>query len=253
MNLLSKIIGVFVPPQDINALLREKRGSPRIRCNIIASITQKGQPAVRSKVLDMGLHGMRLESESPFKQGARVDVNVEPDEGFPLTAYKVSRVPVEVMWCQKKRNLDDLRYILGVKYMDLYRNMKDSWVAFILKKFGFDPGMTLQRRKEVRLASNLPVTYRLASGTEGQGTIYNMGLGGVLLSCKDDPGEVSEISLVIGPIERLEPLSAQGQIRRKKFSKKAESWMIGIHFGDLKEEDVALLGKYLISLLKQPG
>jgi c-di-GMP-binding flagellar brake protein YcgR len=250
MEFWSRIKEIILPPQSSRNLLQEKRLSPRVRCDIEAVLYRSEDEAFSGKIVDVGVSGMRLESPRAQKNGDRISVRVSRGQGLhTITKFEVDKILVEVRWCRKKKKSSEFQ--LGVKYVDTEKNLKGSWVTFVLNKFGFMVGTSFQKRKDIRASSKLPVHYELKTGSMHQGVVYNIGLGGVLLTGSIDLPAGSEIKLKIGPYNKLPSLMCHGKVVRKKFSLKVNLWMTGVSFYNQSDQDLKLLGDYILTVLRE--
>jgi len=250
MEFWSRIKEIIVPPQSSKSLLHEKRLSPRVRCDIEAVLYKSEDEAFSGKIVDVGMSGMRLEAPRTQRKGDRIFVRVTRGQGLhTITKFEVDKILVEVCWCKKKKTTSE--YQLGVKYVDSEKNIKGSWVTFVLNKFGFSVGSSFQKRKEIRASSKLPVHYELKTGSVHQGVVYNIGLGGVLLTGSVDLPAGSELKIKIGPYNKLPSLTCHGKVVRKKLSLKINLWMTGISFYNQTDQDLKLLGDYVLTVLRE--
>lgn len=246
----SKIKEIILVPKNSKELLQEKRLSPRVRCDIEAVLYKSDDEAYSGKIIDVGVSGMRLESPRNHKKGDRISVRVSRGQGLhTITKFEVDKIIVEVCWCKKKKKTSD--YQLGVKYADTEKNINGSWVTFVLNKFGFTVGTSFQKRKDIRASAKLPVHFELKTGSVHQGVVYNIGLGGVLLTCSVDIPAGSELKLKIGPYNKLPSLMCHGKVVRKKFSMKVNLWMTGVSFYNQTDPDLKLLGDYILTVLRE--
>ena len=249
MDILSKILGVFSVQQNPREMLLEKRDTMRIKCDLRGELYRKEHESEACRIVDIGASGIRLEAAYSFKKGEAFTVRLRPEQEIYDTQSKANRVRVEVIWCRKKRGQP--LHMVGAKFADSAKQIENSWVSFILKKFGLNAGTSLQRRKEVRASSKLPAEYELSTGKTFKGTVYNIGLGGLLLIGESDLPIGSSIIVRIGPYEKLPVLEVEGNVARKKFSNKASLWMTGLSFINLTDNKVKLLGDYVILMLRE--
>jgi c-di-GMP-binding flagellar brake protein YcgR len=249
MNFLSKIFGVVSAPGGKD-LLMEKRGHPRIRCSIDGKIVPKsGKDVEECKIIEVGTNGMRLESVLAPKAGEIIFVRIKADQGGYDTRYKMDKVRAEVVWTRRKAKTYE-NYI-GAKYADTDQNIRNSFVNFILNKFGLNLGASMQRRKEVRASSKLPVYYQVGTGDSKKGVAYNIGMGGILLTVDEDIPQDVMLNIAVGPYDRLKPLNVQGKVARKRYSQKTCHWMMGVSFINLSNDATKLLGDYVLTVLRE--
>jgi hypothetical protein len=104
-------------------------------------------------------------------------------------------------------------------------------------------GRRRRRRVKARIEAAVNQQY--------DGTILNIGVGGVLVSCAEELKDKASVSLVIGPHGKLYALSTVGEVRHR--NKTEDGWQYGIRFQHLNPDQVKLLGKYVLEQLKEEG
>jgi c-di-GMP-binding flagellar brake protein YcgR len=250
MNFLSKILGVVSSSQGQKDLLVEKRGHPRIKCSIDGKVVPKsGKESEECKIIEVGTKGMRIESVLSAKPGEVIFVRIRADQGSYDTRYKMDKVRAEVVWSRRKSKTYE-NYI-GAKYADTENNIRNSWVTFLLKKFGLTSTSTMQRRKDVRASSRLPVYFKAGSEESKKGVAYNIGMGGILLVVDEDVPQGAELTIAVGPYDKLKTLNVQGKVARKRYSEKTAHWTLGVSFINLSNDAIKILGDYVLTVLRE--
>ncbi len=64
-------------------------------------------------MVDVGLGGMRVYSDEPFKIGARMEIDLFPPDGDPITCL------TEVVWIREIAGGDPAPYDVGLQYLDI--------------------------------------------------------------------------------------------------------------------------------------
>lgn len=232
---------------DSRALPSERRDTPRLVLPIEGTCTTEDSRAFSATISDVGLYGMRVEVPRAQSVGSVLSVKVIRGQGIiALSNFEVDTIRTEVLWCRKAPGKKG--HVIGVKYADTRQKLNSSWLRFIFQKFGINTGSTTQRRRDIRIRSKVPV--KVVDGTTAiSAEAVNMGVGGVLLACKQVFPEQSSLVLHIGPYARLPELTLRGTVVRRRLSKKAEAWLLGVAFHGATYDDSKLLSKYLLRIL----
>jgi hypothetical protein len=251
MEFLSRIISIFSPSNEsAKDILVEKRVSPRICCSFEGKALHKERKNVEvCTIVEVSSSGLRLCFPIKPKKGETLLIAIKADQGIDCSRYKVDRVSGEVMWARRKPKSPD--YFVGLKFSDPEGTIKNSWVSFMLKKFGFDMQKSFQKRKDVRAGSSINLVYTTGSGASQRGVAYNIGMGGLLLSGPQCLPENSQITIIMGPYGQLTQLTLTGKVVRKRFEPKTTTWLSGISFIHLQGDSLRLLGDYVITVLKE--
>jgi len=227
----------------------ERRDTPRIVVPINGTCATEDQRAFSATIADVGLYGMRLEVPKAQAVGAVLHVKVVRGQGIiALSNFEVDTIRTEVLWCRKAPAKKG--HVLGVKYADTRSKLSNSWLRFIFQKFGLNTGSSTQRRRDIRIRSAVPVVITDNAGTTTSGDCVNMGVGGVLVACQQVFPEQTRVSMEIGPYARLPRLAMKGTVVRRRLSKKADAWLLGIAFHGAEYEDSRVLSKYLLKVLQ---
>jgi hypothetical protein len=64
-------------------------------------------------VIDVGLGGMRVYSDDAFPVGTRMEIDLLPPDGDPITCL------AEVMWIREIPGGDPAAYDVGLQYLDV--------------------------------------------------------------------------------------------------------------------------------------
>jgi hypothetical protein len=89
----------------------DRRQFPRVTAPIYCRPARRRLP--RRRVVDVGLGGMRVYSDEPFKVGARMEIDLFPPDGDPITCL------TEVMWIREIPGGDPAPYDVGLRYLDV--------------------------------------------------------------------------------------------------------------------------------------
>lgn len=257
--MLRDIIDGFVSLFQPDGPQEDRRKVIRLRCRFdIFLLTDKEVTA--ATVVDMGLQGLRVECREYFKTGTQVSLIYRGAIGEQPAVSRVhlerdiegafsQGVLCEVSWSQKDKFTKVST--IGVTYNDSPKRMGKSWVKKILREIGFDEDTIFQRRKIVRVISSIPCKLTADKST-WRGRVINMGAGGALFQgdYKIQVGQVVKVS--IGPYKKkLKNLEVRGQIVTQRYEQSTNGWLHGVRFMGMSKAQVALLGKYVVGLLKE--
>jgi hypothetical protein len=234
---------------DLEEAIREKRFSPRMSCDVQATcVLPRGQEC-SAHVSEIGLYGLRI----------HIPIEVKPGELIRLTAlrgigilsgarYPVNTISLKVLWRKKRASHRD--FMAGLQFSDTKKNLRDSWAAFLLQKFGVAVGVTVQKRKKVRIPTHLPLIFRTTKDEEKRsGAVRDIGLGGMLISTDQAISQGMILRFEIGPYKNLSVLHCPGKTLHTHFIHSTGKWNAGIIFNDLDEGQMKLLNNYLTVLL----
>lgn len=125
---------------------KQQRAMTRVNCNI-AVVCKQGDKTFKSRVLDIGLNGMRLAVLERFAPGTRLEVVPEAGGMEPIN--------IEVLWCRKRRNQEVLE--IGIKFPDSEEKQASSWVRVAMQRLGFGVIPVTERRQSIRLEMAYPL------------------------------------------------------------------------------------------------
>jgi hypothetical protein len=249
MDFILKMKDTLLGQSDKGDVPRERRETPRLVLPINAVCVLADGTAFSVTITDVGIYGMRLEMPRPQAAGNRLSVKVIRGQGvLALYNFEVDAIRTEVLWCRKKPRGRD--FMVGVKYADTRRNLSSSWIKFIFNKFGINIGSSIQRRKDIRIGSRLPVTLVPSEGANVTATGYDLGLGGLLAGTPKDFPIGGTFVLNIGPYKGMQKMTLRGRVVRRKISKKTNLFLLGIAFQDVSYENSRLLTRYLLRIIK---
>jgi hypothetical protein len=89
----------------------ERRKFPRVTAPIYCRPARRRLP--RRRVVDVGLGGMRVYSDEAFKVGSRMEIDLFPPDGDPITCL------TEVVWVRPVPGGDPAPYDVGLQYLDI--------------------------------------------------------------------------------------------------------------------------------------
>lgn len=254
-DIISGFVSLFQPDK---ANHEDRRRVIRLRCRYSVYCIDLKE-ITTATVIDMGLQGLRLETNKQLKPGIRVSLvyrgaagqrpvvslaKIEQDRQAAID----SGVRCKVTWS----HYDKFSKVMqsGVTYADTPERMSNSWVKKILREIGFDEASIFQRRKIVRVVSSIGCRVRMGSGGM-PGRVVNMGAGGALLQAEEAITEGSTVFLNIGPYKKLEPLEVSGCVVTARFDAATSSWLHGCRFVGMNSAQTELLGRYVVTLLKE--
>lgn len=258
--MLKDIIGGFVALFRVsgNDSTEDRRKVIRLRCRFAVYCIDLKE-ITPATVVDMGLQGLRLECAKGLKKEARVSLVYRGAVGergaVSLAQLEQNRqaaiesgVRCKVSWSRKEKHLKT--YQVGLTYADSPERMSRSWVKRILKEIGLDEKSIFQRRKIVRVISCIPCRIGRHANTQ-RGRVVNMGAGGALLQTEEPFEKGSLLELDIGPYGDYPHLVCWGEVKTKRYDPTTTSFLQGVKFRELDEEQLDLLGRYVVSLLKE--
>lgn len=256
--MLRDIIAGFVSLFQPDGPQEDRRKVIRLRCRFDVFCVTADEVAAAT-VIDMGLQGLRVECREHYKAGTQIALiyrgaigerpaaNRAQLERDPKAAFSTG-VLCEVSWAQRDKFTKVST--LGLTYNDSPKRMKKSWVKKILREIGFDEDTIFQRRKIVRVISSIPCKLT-ADKSNWRGRSINMGAGGTLFQ-GDHPIQVGQVVKVkIGPYKKLKNLEVRGQVVTQRYEQSTDGWLHGVRFVGMNSDEVNLLGKYVVSLLKE--
>lgn len=242
-NLLEGLKAFVVQPAD--PTIKERRDPIRARCHLPVTVTE-GAEARHAIVSDVSLDGLRLKLSSPLK-GKKVSVS-HPSQACE---FEVDTIRCEVLWTRKRKFSRDV--VVGLKFSDDPSIIERSWVQFVLRELGFDERAVYRKRQYIRAEANLAADVFDENGNRlAEATVVNLGLGGVLLSTGEKLEWDSWVRLEIGPYHKLPVLDLRGLIlSRGTDPDRTACFVYSIRFHEPGDEQLQLLGKYVLLLLKE--
>ena len=255
-DIINGFVALFQPD---NAPQEDRRRVIRLRCRYSVFIIDH-KAISKGTVVDMGLQGLRLETQKKFKPETKVSLVYRGAAGqrAEVTLAELSRdreaaartgVRCRVSWCTKDKFSKNMQ--TGVRYADTPARMSKSWVKTILKEIGFDEDSIFQRRKIIRVVSQIPTKVEVGSKKKVSGRTVNLGAGGALLQAPEGIAEGSTVRLTIGPYKKFKLLEISGTVCTSRFDVPTSSHLHGVRFTAPTEQELDLLGQYVIDLLKE--
>jgi hypothetical protein len=246
LNLRDIILG----PQVSEDSLREKRLTPRVNCFIEASFTTEDNSTFEGNITVLEMTGMRIVTPRKMVKGQKLVISVDSFSGVLMTRpYSVDNVNAEVVWCQKKRGFS--QFMAGVKFTDRQEYIQQSWVHFVLDSFGIKESTGIQRRKDIRVQTALPVRCFYGKKGSAVGVAYDISLGGMRMNFKNDIGVGKDVTLEIGPYKRLGILKCRGRIKRSNYHAAQDAFVMGVEFLGLDDKAIRKIGGYIRALLQE--
>jgi len=166
-----------------------------------------------------------------------------------MRPFEVDTINTEVVWCRKRRNSN--HYYAGIRFTDTPDIIEKSWANFVLGSFGITEGPFRQKRKLLRVPSNIPVTCHYGEYTFTCGIIADIGLGGLKMKLNIDPGRGKAVALRVGPYNMIPALDCRATVMRSPFNISTNKFEVGVQFNDLNNRQVKRLGKYILTILHQ--
>ncbi len=218
---------------------RERRKLIRLPCRIAVECSSpKGE--FKAWATDIGLNGMRLESQVRLEAGAPMNIICKGQPG--------GSVRCEVVWCHPRKHDDG--YYTGVKFSDTNENMRKSWVKPALKALGFSSKRIKERRREVRIPARSQPRVSIANRAGDvltDGVLLNLSVGGALVKIGVQIPVRLKVVLQVDPIGVVPPLEVLSEVRSCKKDVHSQKWIHGLQFIDSPE---SLVTKYMEELYK---
>ncbi len=218
----------------------DRRRSIRVHSQLAVDFSL-GDRSGQAQVVNIGLGGLHLY------------LDIEPERGDIITLLdpasgraKPVGIKCAVQWVRKMPR--STRLLVGVNYDEKPENLSRSRLAQMLSELGFLENLLYSRRRKRRVKARLQVGVN-AKAQELEGIILNIGVGGVLLECKQELASDAPLTLSIGPAGRLYALTVAGEVRHCQTGE--GGWQYGIRFLHLNPDQVKLLGKYVLEQLKE--
>ena len=216
--------------------VEERREIVRVPCKIPAVCRHAGGEQMKVVVVDMGMRGLRLETDKKLAKDSAVAI-LRPGGG-PIAC--------KVVWTRPKRFSE--KHLSGLQFSDTSANMKASWIKGTLQQLGFEPGRIKEKRKHIRVPSEQRATLVSTAGDElTEGIILNLGLGGALVQMQVQVPSQVKVSLRVDPVGVVAPLEMPCQIRSSWKDERTLKFMHGLRFDDQNND---LVKKHLKILMK---
>lgn len=222
----------------------ERRRLVRLRCYIPVQLLQPGRKPHDAVVVEMGVDGLR------FRTRYEIDKKTEVHVEYPhkVAGVKNHRVRCRVIWTRKGSNSPHTT--VGVRYEDTPANLRGSWVKAVLRELGFEERMLAQKRSAIRVPGDLPASVAIP-GDEfvGGARALNVGVGGVLLQTDSRLKQGQTYRVSLGPAFKLNSLMLAASCLRCEHQS-GDVWVSSLRFTDPSAEQVRLLGKYLMAMIR---
>lgn len=250
MTWILKLKDMILGPKREEKSLSEQRRSPRVNCFIEAQFASEDKSVFDGNICILETSGMRIVTPAKMEKGRKVIVTVENFSGVLMSRpFTVDRLNAEVVWCRKKHGFS--QFMAGIKFTDSPEVIQKSWVRFVLDSFGVRDVSGFQRRKEIRVETSLPAKCQYGKKKATEGKAFDLSIDGAKLSLKSDVGEGTEVIVEIGPYKRLQTIYCRGKVKRSNYNTGTDSFMVGVEFLGLDDNQIKLIGSYVRTLLKE--
>lgn len=252
MDLIAAIKELTMGPDFFKSALKEKRNVARISCRIDARASlDKEQVALI--ITDISLSGMRVQCPVMMEHEQVFDISLEAEKISPMESSGLLKKPlrVKVSWCRKPESRQ--YYVAGLMFSDSDRDLMDSWVHYLLNQFGVDKNTFFSKRQSLRIPAEIPLMLSDDRGRIKQGTIINIGIGGILAQSTKEIAAAESLSITIGPYKKIPSFVLSGEVLRSSYRRSQEKWLMAIEFSSMQRKDYKNVGKLLISLLRESG
>jgi hypothetical protein len=231
-------------------LFREKRSAPRVSCFLDANLTAEGEDGIEITVIALEMSGFRMITPAKLESGTKFTIGLRSVADLNLSKpFTGETVNGEVVWCRQRKGFP--LYYAGARFTDAQDALHGSWVASMLDHLGVSADDDAQRRKNIRIVTSLPVKCYLGNRVILTGLANDLSLGGVKVNLIKNPGVGKEMKIQLGPFKRLQVLECQGRVKRSSYSSRHEDYALGIEFLELNDEQVRLLERYMMALLRE--
>lgn len=242
-NLLEGVRSFFLGRSSSDP--QEKRRLVRLRCHIPVQIKCHDK-LVSALVSDMGIQGMRVRLGSALKTGQRLPVLHNDSR-----AGRNQVVNCRVAWCRRLRG--ERRFSAGLVYDEPKESMRHSWVAALLRELGLDENAIHEQRKFIRAAGVVPVWLRPGPGFTDppKAEMVNLGVGGALLRSRQIMRGGLRFEVDLGPHGSLPPVKKLAvEVLHCHSDPAGGGYLVALRFHNLTSEQVRLVGRYVLSLMK---
>ncbi|MBI3924781.1 MAG: PilZ domain-containing protein [Armatimonadetes bacterium] len=224
----------------------ERRRLVRVRSHLRVTVGI-GKHAQQAFLHDIGVKGLRLKLRQKVAAGRHLQVTYadsSPD-------YPEKQIRCRVTWCRQLPG--EKSYSCGAVYDDTPERMRASWVSCILRELGLDETTIVERRKHIRITSD-EVAVGLTDA-EGQAVnapeLVDLSAGGAMVRTRNRLHPGQRLSMRVGPLQSLEPLRIGAEVLKCDLDRPTSSLVTSLRFVDLTEEQVGLLGEYVLTLLRK--
>ena len=224
----------------------ESRDSPRILCQYRVNLASVDGKEHKVSIVDIGTTGMRLDGVPEVSKGDKLKISFpfadrfQEDKGFD----------VEVMWCRKNPNTEDLS--AGVRYTSYGESLKGTWVYTLLSEIGLTGNAVYQKRKHVRLATTQKVFLRDESTGRHllEGRVNNLSVGGALVESAFSLKRGRRVLALIGPSANSPTLSIRGKVINSRTDIDEGCHLISLQFVELTKGQLSSLETLVIAMLE---
>jgi len=234
----------FVRSSSQEDVPAERREPVRARCHLHVTLIE-GEEARQATVTDLSVAGMRLRAKTPPK-GKRFSVS-HPN---PHGEFELDTVRCEVLWSRKRKYGND--YAIGVSFIDDPSILDRSWVDFAWRTLGLQEKYLFAKRAHIRADASLPVDVSGAHGLRAaEGMVLNLGIGGLLMESRAELDRDERVRLHLGPWHDLPALDVDAMVLARRDGEHKKSFLYSIRFDEPSADQLKLLGKYVVRLLKE--
>jgi len=224
---------------------RERRNA-RLPSTILALCSVRNDTAYSVTISDLGVTGVRIDSPRSIPRGSVVDIRVPVGVNFEnRDTQEFVAFEGTSMWSRRR---DASTYQVGVRYNEGQNEKRDRWIALVLETYGFSMQESA-KRGEIRWAADFPVKATVNGDTVLRGRVMNISMGGMLAVLKgSEPPLDAAVALELGPIVDTPLLHVSGRIVRSRPEHMEDTWLTGIAFDPINEEQRTLLVRCLAML-----
>jgi len=228
--------------------LKEKRDLLRVGVNINAAIIVSDKPC-EILIKDLSEKGMRVESPGKLARGALFMMSVRLSaKVLKEASFERNTLQVRVLWCRKVRFSS--RCTVGMLFVDPPQIIEQSWVPYILDRFGGKRDEVYAKRDTLRVFTRIPIRCRFSRDAFINGIVENISLSGLLMTLEYDIPMGTLLLLSIGPYRSIREIQLKGSIVRKEEGRKSE-WLIAVQFIKPSARETRDIGKLILTLMKE--
>ncbi len=229
-------------------VLKEKRDLLRVAVNINAVMIINNNPC-EILIKDLSEKGMRIESPGKLVKGAVYPLSVKLSKKVLSEAsFERNTIQVRVLWCRKVSFSS--RCTVGLIFEDPPHIIAQTWVPYILDRFGKEKDEVLAKRDTLRIFTRLPIRCRFTRDAFIQGVVENISLSGLLMTVEYDIPMGTLLLLFIGPYKSFREIQLKGTIARKQEGRKSE-WLVAVEFIKPTSREIKDIGKLILMLMKE--
>lgn len=217
----------------------QRRKTARRPCKLEVEIFY-GKSSSLGTVVDMGVGGLRLQTDSPLTLKNKALLRVTYPEPIP----KHDQMTVECLTRWTKMREADSNQFIGVEFKDP-KGLGKSWVKAKMQDIGFRPYNIRDQRSNFRVKCRLPATLSGSGGVKC--LLLDVGIGGFQVSLRQPVRAGATIKLKLDEHPQLGKAVYSGTVRHQQHPDPSAPFGYGCSFVSLEPEQEEALKEFLIS------